>query len=211
MEISRRNSKCITLDSFLSNLTKGIIMDINRNKRKSVRDETNEFSQQSILSAMDRFVHAVNNMDDTIMVPSRLMDMTMASDVPPKNGPDAPRTDVNSDLFGFYNMLNSVKNELIWGPADSSHSNNSNKDSTKNTDMLSRRMSTVSLHSYSDSDVESESSTDFDSGVDFDEHSLQVASAFRQHLTGLYQALHQLTDAANYLTTRYQEEVDGAS
>uniref|UniRef100_A0A646QE08 Mid1Int1B n=1 Tax=Hemiscolopendra marginata TaxID=943146 RepID=A0A646QE08_9MYRI len=211
MEISRRNSKCITLDSFLSNLTKGIIMDINRNKRKSVRDETGEFSQQSILSAMDRFVHAVNNMDDTIMVPSRLMDMTMASEVPPKNGHEAPRNDVNSDLFGFYNMINSVKNELIWGPADNSRSN-SNKDSGKNTDMLSRRMSTVSLHSYSDSDVESESSTDFDSGVDFDEQSVQIASAFRQHLTGLYQALHQLTDAANYLTTRYQDEVvDGAS
>lgn len=216
MDMSRRNSKCTSIDSFLAGLTKGIIMDINRNKRKGGRDDCAEFSQQSILSAMDRFVQAVNNMDDTVMVPSRLLDMSLQNETT-KDTSVVPRSVLNStDLHGFYNMLNAVKNELIWGPSDGLHLEPVISKEVHQTPKPSpvRRNSTVSMQSYSDrsdSDVESESSAEFDSGVDFDEQSTQIATSFREHLSGLFHTLHQLTDAANYLTTRYQDEVGGCS
>uniref|UniRef100_T1JFY3 Mid1-interacting protein 1 n=1 Tax=Strigamia maritima TaxID=126957 RepID=T1JFY3_STRMM len=169
-------------------------MDLTRNKRRD--HEPSEFSQQSILSGMDRFVQAVDNMDDVIMVPSRLLDMS-SSENNENSATAAPSAVVNTDLYSFYNMLNSVKTELIWGAANGSEVSQK------------RRMSTVSL--CSDSDVESESSAEFDSGIDVDEKSSRIATTFRQHLSGLFDSLHMLTESADYLTSRYQEEVGGTS
>uniref|UniRef100_T1J4R9 Mid1-interacting protein 1 n=1 Tax=Strigamia maritima TaxID=126957 RepID=T1J4R9_STRMM len=215
MDLSRRNSKDTGIDTFLSGLSRGIIMDLNRNKHKNgSRDhEPSEFSQQSILSAMDRFVQAVNNMDDTIMVPSRLLDMPYESDGTSTGETTVvPRAVMNTDLYSFYNMLNSIKTELIWGAANGSPAGPKASASTTNGKKAqARRASTISLHSCSDSDMESESSTEFDSGLEFDEQSVRIANAFRQHLSGLFHSLHQLTESANYLTSRYQEVVGGTS
>lgn len=67
-------------------------------------------SQQSILTAMERFVCSVNNMHSTILVPSRLRDMQLDGRVP------APHPIKADDLHSFYEILNDVKNELLWGP-----------------------------------------------------------------------------------------------
>lgn len=46
-----------------------------RNKlRRIARHDDQEFSNQSILNSMEKFVQTVNAMDETILVPSRLMD-----------------------------------------------------------------------------------------------------------------------------------------
>lgn len=68
---------------------------------------------QSILSAMDRFVKSVNNMNSTLLVPSKLRDMDLPG--PNKNARGIPPALVNADLYSFYEMLNDVKKELLWG------------------------------------------------------------------------------------------------
>jgi hypothetical protein len=202
----------------MPSLTKGV-QQLNMNnqnhrthKRKiTSREESGEFSQSSILSAMDRFVQSVSEMDETVMIPSRLMDMSPNVDEKPKIGDSpAPRMMVDTDLYSFYSMLNSVKNQLLWGPIPSG---NTGTTTTTSGPHHVRRHSLASQQSFAstDSEPESELNSDSDSGVEFDEQTTKIASAFRQHLTGLYQILHQLSDSADFLAHRYQDEVGGNS
>lgn len=81
-----------------------------------------------------------------------------------------------------------------------------------------RQPSTVSLSSSNSStisDSESEvSSNENDSGIESEnqqnkDRSLEVAKQFRTHLLGLYKSLEQMTEAASYLTARYQSDMGG--
>ena len=89
-------------------------------KTMSFDHTKSEFSQQSVVFAMERFSRAVANMDETVMVPCKLMDVPVGSD--PNLDAQVPRRsramirDMQSaDLHSLYTMLNSLKNELIWG------------------------------------------------------------------------------------------------
>lgn len=260
-------------------------------------------SQQSIFSAMDRFVKAVNNMDATVLVPSKLRDMDISSNGG-NNGSSSNHSKIRlrrippalantPDLYSFYIMLNEVKKELLWGPGtgavaaatmgssvvglmaaassgsaglsgrsspgrDSTATNtSSNHHSSSNHSCLlhssasiasslitssssgcpssighgggqtssstakqhSRQPSDDSLGSIGSSTVSS-SEHDTDSEVDSlltdrdsvgDEHTSHLAAAFRHHLQGLHTILHQLADSADYLSSRYQEEIDASS
>lgn len=189
-------------------------MNVSRKMRKiGSRDESRVCSQQSVLSAMDRFVLAVDNMNETVMVPSRLMDMS------PFDENDSSNNNNNNfnkgsavDLHAFYTMLNSVKTELIWGAGGSIDvDNNGKRIPPRTTALPARRLSTVSSLSLSDSEPDTESCSESDSGLEFEDQSANIARNFRRHLVGLYDALQQLTDTADVLTCRYQEEVGGAS
>lgn len=83
-----------------------------------------------------------------------------------------------------------------------------------------RRPSTASVASSNSStntlsDTESDmSSTENDSGIESESNnnheqdkSIELAKQYRTHLLGLYRCLEQMTEAANYLTTRYQNDV----
>ncbi|KAL7051057.1 hypothetical protein ACKWTF_004309 [Chironomus riparius] len=81
-----------------------------------------------------------------------------------------------------------------------------------------RQPSTVSLSSSNSStisDSESEiSSNENDSGIESEkqqnkDRSLEVSKQFRTHLLGLYKSLEQMTEAASYLTARYQSDMGG--
>lgn len=86
-----------------------------------------------------------------------------------------------------------------------------------NTKGHNRRPSTVSVMSTNSaastiSDNESEISNENDSGIESEgnserDKSDQMAKQFRKHLIGLYKSLEQMTEAANYLTHRYQSDV----
>jgi len=189
----------------------------------SSREESRVFSRQSVLSVMDRFVQAVDNMNETVMVPSRLMDISYDAEVP----------DSNNDYYSFYSMLNAMKNELLWGGGRSSNSGVDGEEILLSTDrksrlqegpareksasstgsgLLQRRLSTVSSLSLSDSEADTESLSESDSGsrdLEFvDQTTARVARNFRHHLVGLYNTLNQLTDSALVLTGRYQQEID---
>lgn len=238
--------------------------------RRIARHDDQEFSNQSILNAMEKFVKTVNAMDDTILVPCRLMDRKVgdATDTLPvepqkphshhakKSGKASVRDVLNtSDLFKLYNMLNVVKVDLLWGRQDaeegsdspmgtateksevrynqksaspapeqqpqnlsssSSSSSSSTSDSGSSIKGHIRRPSTVSMASSNSgstlSDSESEISAENDSGIESESNvdqdkSAELAKQFRTHLLGLYRSLEQMTEAANYLTARYQSDV----
>ena len=140
-------------------------------------------STQSLLSAMNKFVHAINVMDDTVMIPSRLKDIPVTDEksacntntslalIPAQKAGIHP----SGDLYSFYTMLNAIKAELVRGPTEE--------------------------------DDEAEEVQGKETPGHIDEQSRQTAAMFRHHLKGLFNLLHQLTDSANHLTGRYQQEL----
>lgn len=200
-------------------------MNMNRPTRRPSRpsrDDSFTCSQQSVLSAMDRFVKAVNNMDSTVLVPSRLQDMEVQNEN--NKFKCLPAGFNNSDVYRFYLMLKDVKNELLWGPTVTEpipSLPSSGRSSPSSTRIMKhvRQPSDDSLGSTgfpsdqeTDSDIESVM-TDRDS---VDEQSTSpagshLASAFRHHLLGLHTILHELADSADFLSSRYQEEIDASS
>lgn len=108
-----------------------------------------------------------------------------------------------------------------YSKSDLQISQSPNTEST-NTDQKghARRPSTVSVSSSNSStstisDSESEvSSNENDSGIESEnqqekDRTAEVAKQFRAHLFGLYQSLEQMTEAAGYLTARYQSDMGG--
>ncbi|XP_042210462.1 mid1-interacting protein 1-like isoform X2 [Homarus americanus] len=200
--------------------------------RMNKHDELSDFSSQSILCAMDRFVKAVNNMNETVMVPCRLLDVDVDLTKTSQKVPSLMREGGNP--YNFYTVLNSVKNDLIWGPTSNDEDDNENNtvpssNNTRWSDPATvipstvqvkghmRRQSTLSTISMSSntSDGESEGGCDVseggDSGVEGEEGSDVAASvmdSLRSHLLGLHSCLNNLTDTATYITDRYQEEVN---
>ncbi|XP_013789377.1 mid1-interacting protein 1-like [Limulus polyphemus] len=192
-----------------------------RRKRRQAGEDAFTCSQQSILSAMDRFVTSVISMDSTVLVPSRLRDMETDGGNIEKRPPPFISS---SDLFSFYLTLNEIKNELLWGPANNgtcatSTSSPSVVGSSTETTKHTRHSSAestgiVSGSSISDSDSQGDSDIDSvtndpDSATR-DSQTTHLATAYRYHLQSLQTILHQLADSADYLSSRYQEEVDAS-
>lgn len=81
------------------------------------------------------------------------------------------------DLYSFYSMLYSIRNELVCGPSSS-----------------------LAIFEPSTMNV--------DENQESDEQAARLAASFRQHMQGLFNILSQLTDTANYLSKKYQDEFD---
>lgn len=199
--------------------------NLNRPTRRSSRPSRDHdsftCSQQSVLSAMDRFVKSVNNMDSTVLVPSRLQDMEVSNEnsMFSKCLPAGLDT---TDVYRFFLMLKDVKNELLWGPTSSNPtpmlttSSCSGRSSPGSCGPMKhvRQPSDDSLGGCSiPSDQETDSDldsvvTDRDSMDEPMSSGSHLASAFRHHLLGLHTILHELADSADYLSSRYQEEIE---
>lgn len=210
-------------DSVVSN------MDTNRNCLRRTRGEEAEFSNQSIFSSMEKFVKAVQEMDETILVPCRLLDLKVG-DATDTVKPDSKvirrkedfRSSMSSaDLYNLYNMVNTVKNELLWGrntsPADEGLDSPASVTTHKGHVRRPSTASVASTHSATStlSDTDSEVGNENDSGIEGEESpkpdcTQHIAHNFRRHLYGLYHSLEQMTDAATYLTARYQNDVGDA-
>jgi len=204
----------------------------------------NNFSQQSVLCAMNRFVKSVNNMDSTILVPSKLKDIdistksTKPSDCKnAKSGSngqndiqsnDKPFVLTNEDLFSFYTMLNEMKKYLLWGngsianldcpnstPCESQanyeikKSKHTRQPSDDSLGSLGSTLSTGSTLSNSDQETDDSQIDSFFTDRDsIDEHKSLLIESFRYHLQGFHTILNQLADSADYITARYQQEID---
>ncbi|ALC42366.1 CG2765 [Drosophila busckii] len=259
--------------------------DLTKTSRNSLhriaRHDEQQFSKDSIVNVMEKFVKTVKFMDDTILVPCRLMDRQIgdSTDIIPATGKDTTANQLTksssaegkrgaahsknvheflsaSELFNLYNMLNALKNDLLWttnqtdaeeeqervvesktesSTNSSSSSSNSvgvNKGHVRRTSTASM-MSTTSVSNLSDSD--SDISNENDSGLESDgsksdnaqssdgsdivdlgcqksksisgDKATELAKRCKRHLNGLYQCLEQMTEAANYLTARYQSDI----
>lgn len=75
--------------------------------------------KNSLFTAMSRFIGAVNNMDQTVMVPSLLRDVLLDGDAAAEDL-TAPRTNAvflrpDGDMYSSYVLLKSIRNDMEWG------------------------------------------------------------------------------------------------
>ncbi|XP_029459043.1 mid1-interacting protein 1 [Rhinatrema bivittatum] len=67
--------------------------------------------KHSLLHAMNRFIGAVSNMDQTVMVPSLLRDVRLEEEGDGGGLLGA----VDRDMFGYYLLLKNIRNDIEWG------------------------------------------------------------------------------------------------
>lgn len=217
-------------------------------------DSIQIYSQESILSAMDRFVNSVNNMTTCILVPSKLRDLEISQ--PP--GP-TPKAVDGSDMYQVYRMLNGLKQDFIYGP-ESSDLNDPlvqepddgymNKERSSALDMeqdynlscSAILRSSCESHESDDTDEATSSSNSCyesgseevaeimdktltmdksltmdkglggrrpSTGVDMVDPTVSIANQLKYHLRGMQDILIQLSDSADFITTVYQDEIEG--
>lgn len=151
--------------------------------------------KNSLFNAMNRFIGAVNNMDQTIMVPSLLRDVPLEED----GGLGALKTDeAEGDMYGYYQLLKSIRRDIEWGVRCAT-ADERRKEGMKIT-RTNSSASTASLSSLSSCEEEEEE----DDEEDVDE---DLEKQFQFHLTGLQGVLSKLTLQANSLTKRYKKEI----
>lgn len=217
--------------------------------RRMARHEEPEFSNASILYSMEKFVKAVNEMEETILVPSRLLDLAVgdSSDTVSQKGLNNINTTMpHTDLYHLYNTVNKMKLELLWSQKSTDENNYDDEidiDDRRTTKLTSssstttsssndnvrlghaRCPSTTSMQSVqsasslissssSSSDTDSDIGIEIDSGMENedtinDRYANQAAENFRRHLHGLHRSIKRMTNAAEYLTLRYQANVGG--
>uniref|UniRef100_A0A4W4GL78 MID1 interacting protein 1 n=1 Tax=Electrophorus electricus TaxID=8005 RepID=A0A4W4GL78_ELEEL len=73
--------------------------------------------RNSLFTAMNRFIGAVNNMDQTVMVPSLLRDVPLEDDKRQRQSqePGSYLRDAEADMYTYYTQLKSIRNEIEWG------------------------------------------------------------------------------------------------
>uniref|UniRef100_A0A8C9Z6U0 MID1 interacting protein 1b n=1 Tax=Sander lucioperca TaxID=283035 RepID=A0A8C9Z6U0_SANLU len=74
--------------------------------------------KNSLFNTMNRFIGAVNNMDQTVMVPSLLRDVedvkTAAENAANDSSSDAYYVQ-DGDMYSSYVLLKSIRNDIEWG------------------------------------------------------------------------------------------------
>ena len=173
-----------------------------------IRMQKKQARHQSLMSTINKFVEAVDEMQDTVMIPNRLKDMT----VPPADTTvsKVPRDhDMGSD-GGHVSSDESDDSTSSIDGADGIHSRDlipipfSGQGTNGETDLFKFYQMLGAVKEELARDPKNiEDAIDSDQ----DERSLQAAAQFRYHLRGLFGVLHQLTDTANGLTSRYQDEL----
>lgn len=186
----------------------------------AITGESLAYSRQSILNTVKHFVKCVDNMGETVLVPSKLRDMDV------KDFGSGHR-----DLYKLFNVLNEVKTELLW--PESATTTMSSPDVSLGYSSASACNSLISNSSASSSSNEDESMGSFDSrstGSDYesgdldsvsaestsaessvDEETSRLAATFRYHLQGIKAILNSLGDSADFLSDKYQEEVESTT
>ncbi|XP_041822097.1 mid1-interacting protein 1-B-like [Chelmon rostratus] len=140
--------------------------------------------KNSLFNAMNRFIGAVNNMDQTVMVPSLLRDVPLDDTEDVKAVGTADGTAAtnggtyfhqDADMYSSYVLLKSIRNDIEWGVLQGDERQKEKVDLTE-----------VSRPGAVEDDLQKE---------------------FHFHLDGLHTVLSKLTHKANTLTTRYKEEI----
>lgn len=134
--------------------------------------------KNSLFNAMNRFIGAVNNMDQTIMVPSLLRDVPVeeAEDVKAvRTTSGTPCFHQDGDMYSSYVLLKSIRNDIEWGVLQGD----------------GRGKEKAHVMEVSRADVEDE----------------DLEKQFHFHLIGLHAVLSKLTCKANTVTSRYKEEI----
>ncbi|XP_019956084.1 mid1-interacting protein 1-B-like [Paralichthys olivaceus] len=147
--------------------------------------------KNSLFTAMNRFIGAVNNMDQTVMVPSLLRDVPLDED----RELSSMKSDMDEgDMYSYYQLLKSIRTDMEWGVRCATVDDERRQE----TMMITRMNSTTSTYS-------SASSSSYEE--DEEEEDEDLEKQFQYHLTGLQGVLSKLTQQANSLTKRYKKEI----
>ncbi|KAM4795148.1 mid1-interacting protein 1 [Rhinophrynus dorsalis] len=135
--------------------------------------------RHSLFNAMNRFIGAVNNMDQTVMVPSLLRDLPLDIEVKDEvqNSNGADNYFSRRDMHSYYILLKSIRNDIEWGVL-------------QGEDRKKDKLTSMDLSRLDDGDGEED-----------------LQKQFHYHLCGLHTVLSKLTRKANILTNRYKEEI----
>uniref|UniRef100_A0A3Q0T6U4 MID1 interacting protein 1 n=2 Tax=Heroini TaxID=318529 RepID=A0A3Q0T6U4_AMPCI len=147
--------------------------------------------KNSLFNAMNSFIGAVNNMDQTILLPSVLRDVPLNED---SQMSSLKSDEDEGDMYSYYQLLKSIRRDIEWGVRRAT-ADEMQKERTK----VTRSHSSMSISSTS-----SASSSSSEEEEDEDE---DLQSQFQYHLTGLQGVLSKLTEQANSLTNRYKKEL----
>jgi len=151
--------------------------------------------KNSLFNAMNRFIGAVNNMDQTVMLPSMLRDLPVEED----SEMGALKSDMDDgDMYSYYQLLKTIRRDMEWGVRCAA------------ADHMRKEKMTVtrSSSSASNSSVDSSFSSSFSSSSEEeDDEEDDLQKQFQYHLTGLQGVLSKLTVQANCLTKRYKQEL----
>ncbi|CAK6979688.1 LOW QUALITY PROTEIN: mid1-interacting protein 1-B-like [Scomber scombrus] len=142
--------------------------------------------KNSLYTAMSRFIGAVNNMDQTVMLPSRLRDV-------PTNGADDGADD--GAMYGSYVLLKSIRNDMEWGVLQ------------QGGGVLQQggglMLQGGGLMHQGGGPVLQQNGGGTEAAEDEDD----LEKQFYFHLNGLHAVLSKLTRKADTLTSRYKEEI----
>ncbi|XP_044073537.1 mid1-interacting protein 1A [Siniperca chuatsi] len=150
--------------------------------------------KNSLFNAMNRFIGAVNNMDQTVMVPSLLRDVPLEED---REMSSLKSDEDEGDMYSYYQLLKSIRMDIEWGVRCAA------ADERRKERMKFTRMNSSASTSSSASSLSSSSS----SSEEDDEEDEDLEKQFQYHLTGLQGVLSKLTLQANSLTKRYKKEI----
>ncbi|KAA0715702.1 Mid1-interacting protein 1A [Triplophysa tibetana] len=136
--------------------------------------------KNALFKAMNRFIGAVNNMDETVMVPSLLRDVPLDQEIELQKltkEPDSYLRDVEVDMYSYYSQLKSIRNNIEWGVMRAEEQRRKN-----------------------DNTASEPPRTETEGDMDLEE-------LLQYHLRGLHGVLSNLTSQANNLTNRYKQEI----
>jgi hypothetical protein len=160
-----------------------------RSRRRSSCKESISYTNRII----DQFAESINMMNEAVLVPSKLRDIEVSETL---DFEIAPKT----DLYHYYAMLNTVKDDLFNGlPTAEDGANNYRWDRQLSDEAFT---SLTSLSSLSLGGLDGEP-------LSFEDRANQLTGLFAQHLHSLYAILQHFSKAAEYITKRYQQEIDG--
>ncbi|KAJ7320650.1 hypothetical protein JRQ81_020161 [Phrynocephalus forsythii] len=167
--------------------------------------------KHSLFNAMNRFIGAVNNMDQTVMVPSLLRDVPLMLDELDSGGGsgggggvgrerEAPPLSPNGgaycscrDMYSHYLLLKSIRNDIEWGVLQPA----GEEAGGRKKDKLNGAPGAVDIgRGIPEDDDEEEEEVEED-----------LEKQFHYHLSGLHTVLSKLTRKANVLTNRYKQEI----
>ncbi|KAM4559089.1 mid1-interacting protein 1A [Odontesthes bonariensis] len=149
--------------------------------------------KNSLFNAMNRFMSAVNNMDQTVMVPSLLRDVPLDED----REMSSLKSDMDEgDMYSYYQLLKSIRMDIEWGVRCAAAD-----------EMRKESMKITRSHSSASTSSSSSSCSASSSSEEEDEEDEDLEKQFQFHLTGLHGVLSKLTQQANCLTKRYKKEL----
>ncbi|NXC68416.1 M1IP1 protein, partial [Anhinga anhinga] len=161
------------------------------------------YSQKySLFNAMNRFIGAVNNMDQTVMVPSLLRDVPLlleeleaAGGVCPQREAARPPGDPGAffsrrDMYSHYMLLKSIRNDIEWGVVQPP----AGEEPARKKDKLGGGGGGGGGGPAEEGEGEED-----------------LEKQFHYHLSGLHSVLSKLTRKANVLTNRYKQEIGFSS